>query len=186
MEKLTQNINIRTNLNIKKRLMDEASSLDMNMSEYVLLILQSHWDKKDQSLATTHQESTLSSQHQLSESELIISQLIAEKSELQEKLQAQNKSVWQEAMSTAKKLSEERIRREREAAIYEYQRSGGATIESATITSLQARLAAYETDLLKQVFNVVRQNPKVSDLPDVVQILTYQYFQQFIKPSIHD
>jgi len=67
MEKLTQNINIRTNLNIKKRLMDEASSLDMNMSEYVLLILQSHWDKKDQSLATTHQESTLSSQHQLSE-----------------------------------------------------------------------------------------------------------------------
>jgi hypothetical protein len=46
MEKLTQNINIRTNLNIKKRLMDEASSLDMNMSEYVLLILQSHWDKK--------------------------------------------------------------------------------------------------------------------------------------------
>jgi hypothetical protein len=51
-------------------------------------------------------------------------------------------------MSTAEKLSEERIRREREAAIYEYQRSGGATIESATITSLQARLV-----LMKQTFS---------------------------------
>lgn len=42
---LSANINVRTTLAIKKKLMDESDRRDMKMSEYVLFILETHWNK---------------------------------------------------------------------------------------------------------------------------------------------
>ena len=42
---LSTNINIRTTLDVKKKLMDESDKREMKMSEYVLFILETHWNK---------------------------------------------------------------------------------------------------------------------------------------------
>lgn len=42
------------------------------------------------------------------------------------------------------------------------------------------RLSLYETDTLNKVFQAVRQNTNIKDLPDVVQALVRQYYQQFL------
>ena len=46
---LSANINVRMTLDVKKKLMDEADRREMNMSEYVIFILETTWNKLNES-----------------------------------------------------------------------------------------------------------------------------------------
>ena len=102
MSELSQNINIRTTHEMKKKIMDESHRVSMNMSEYILFSIEDYWILKDS--GTTFQTNNA---EQLKFSELLsiaqtellmakneISQLLTDKNSLTETLHSQKNSIW--------------------------------------------------------------------------------------------
>lgn len=192
-EILSQNLNIRTTLAIKKRVMEEADKREMKMSEYILFILESFWNKSlknddDQELIEVRGE-LKQYQQDLMEAQAKVTTLTSENDKLEEALKNEPKGIWQEATETSAKLSEEFIQDERERAVRAYKQEHLSEIarnENFQIQLLSNRLKQYETPLLKSLFEITRHNPKVRDLPDVVSVLTQNYYQQFIQNQYHE
>lgn len=113
-QNLSANINIRTTLDVKKRLMDESDRREMKISEYLLFILESHWNKLDapieenNEMLQLHQE-LAELRKSLQETQSKVVELKIENTHLTERLSEVPKTVWQEAAETTKKLSEENI-----------------------------------------------------------------------------
>ncbi|MCU0466962.1 MAG: hypothetical protein MUF58_00030 [Arcicella sp.] len=189
---LSANINVRTTLEVKKKLMDEADRRDMKMSEYVLFILETHWNKLDapieenQELLQLHQE-LAEIRKKLQETQSKVIELKTENDQLLERLHEEPKTIWQEATETTNKLSEEHIQRQIDIALNGYQQQLREQLivnENQQIKILASRLQLYETPLLKSIFQVIsRSNQNIKDLPDIVAILTQFYYQEVIIPN---
>jgi regulator of replication initiation timing len=189
---LSANINVRTTLEVKKKLMDEADRRDMKMSEYVLFILETHWNKLDapieenQELLQLHQE-LAEMRKKLQETQSKVIELKTENDQLLERLHEEPKTIWQEATETTNKLSEEHIQRQIDIALSGYQQQLREQLivnENQQIKVLAGRLQLYETPLLKAIFNTLSQgNRNIKDLPDIVAVLTQHYYQEVIVPN---
>ena len=190
MSELTQNINVRTTHQMKKKVMDESHKRGMNMSEYILFSLEDYWNiiLQEKSHTSNDQEILrlttllLETQSELNSATTQLSQLSIGVGTIK------HKSVWQEANETAEKLTQERIDQEKAIAVQEFieqNLSKLLTTEEEKLQWYANRLRLYETEILKKVFGVARKNPKVKDLPDVVQILANQYYQQFLTQPRH-
>jgi hypothetical protein len=197
MSDLSQNINIRTTHQMKKKIMDESHRVTMNMSEYILFSMEDYWGMKDNGTTSqfnNEEQLRLSTLLSTTQSELLmakneISQLLTDKNSLTETLHSQKNSIWQEANETALRLSREHIEQEKTLAVQQFrEQSMNQIAHSDQQTQWYAnRLQQYETDMVKNIFDVTRQHPTLSqevrDLPDVVHYLAYQFHQQFLNPE---
>ena len=191
-QNLNTNINVRTTLDVKKKLMDESDRREMKMSEYVLFILESHWNKLDapieenNEMLQLHQE-LAEVRKNLQETQGKVVELKSENTQLTERLSDVPKTVWQEAAETTKKLSEENIQHQVNVALSSYQQQMTeqlAVNENQQIKILAGRLQLYETPLLKGIFSTLSQsNRNIKDLPDIVAVLTQHYYQEVIIPN---
>lgn len=189
---LSANINVRTTLDVKKKLMDEADKREMTMSEYVLFILETNWNKSNESPEQNSEilqlrEELTEINKALQEAQTHVIELTDKNSQLVESLSGEPKTLWQEAAETTNKLSEEHIQRQIDIALNGYQqqvREQLITNENQQIKILAGRLQLYETPLLKGIFNTLSQNNQnIKDLPDIVSVLTQHYYQEVIVPN---
>ena len=189
---LSANINVRTTLDVKKKLMDEADKREMTMSEYVLFILETNWNKLNESPEQNNEilqlrEELTEINKALHEAQIQVIELTDKNSQLVESLSGEPKTLWQEAADTTNKLSEEHIQRQIDIALNGYQqqvREQLITNENQQIKILAGRLQLYETPLLKGIFNTLSQNNQtIKDLPDIVSVLTQHYYQEVIVPN---
>lgn len=194
MSDLSQNINIRTTHEMKKKIMDESHRVTMNMSEYILFSIEDYWILKDSGITSqTNNAEQLKFSELLStaQTELLkakneISQLLTDKNSLTETLQSQKNSIWQEANETALRLSREHIEQEKMLAVQQFREQSLNQIAQSDqeVQWYVNRLQQYENDMVKNIFNLTRQHPTLSqeiqDLPNVVHYLAYQFHQQFL------
>lgn len=170
MAELTENINIRTTRDTKKKVMDEAAQIGINITEYVTYVLESYW--AEQSNVKEEKTAIQALESQLSAYQKRVEELTVEKEELLAK-------TAQEAMN----LSTEKIEKEKALAVQQFQEEANRVFNEEhlkVVQPLKERLKLYESHELKTVFEAVRSNPKIHDLPDVVNVLISQYYQQFI------
>ena len=189
---LSANINVRTTLVLKKKLMDEADKREMTMSEYILFILESNWNKLD---APREEYTEVLQLHQelgevrktLSETQQKVIEFKEINTQLKERLSDEPKTIWQEAAETTNKLSEQHIQRQVEIALNGYQQKLNEQLvinENQQIKNLADRIQLYETPLLKGIFSTLNQNNRsIRDLPDIVAVLTQHYYQEVIVPN---
>lgn len=188
MAELSQNINVRTTFQVKRKVMEESEKKEMKMSEYILYALESFWEDSSAANTSFLEQELNDTKAQLLEAQATVTTLTAKNKELEEVISEMPKGAWQEANETSKMLTEEFVRDECERAVREYQRQqlGEMTKnENLHIQNLASRLKLYETPLLKSLYEIVKHNPAVKDLPDVVSILTQNYYQQFIN-QVHE
>lgn len=189
MSDLSTNVNVRTTHEMKKRIMDEAHKRGMTISECILFSLEDYWNIIEKgNIANNSQLSTLlqETQAELNDAKTQIEDLKNEKNEL--KSNNGKKSFLREANETAGRLSQERIEQERAIAVREFVEENldkFANSDQAKLQFYTNRLSQYETDVLKEIFKVVRENTRIKDLPDVVQMLANIYYQQFINKNQH-
>lgn len=189
MSELSQNINVRTTHEMKKRIMDEAHKRGMTISECILFSLEDYWnlinkgdsrnDKENANLSVILQKT----QDELIEAQMLIEQLTNERNQLNDKFALTTKSVWQGAKETVEGLSQERIEQERGIAVREFIEENFHKLVNTDHEKIQfykSRIDLYETEVLKKVFQIVKRNPRIKDLPDVVEVLASQYYQQFL------
>lgn len=193
MSDLSQNINIRTTHEMKKKIMDESHRVSMNMSEYILFSIEDYWGLKDNgttSQSYNEEQLKLSALLSTAQTELLkakneISQLLTDKNSLTETLHSQKNSIWQEANETALRLSRENIEQEKTLAVQQFREQSLNQIAQSDqqVQWYANRLQQYENDMVKNIFNLTRQHPTLSqeiqDLPNVVHYLAYQFHQQF-------
>ena len=197
MSELSQNINIRTTHEMKKKIMDESHRVTMNMSEYILFSIEDYWILKDSgttSQTNNAEQLKFSELLSIAQTELLmakneISQLLTEKNSLTETLHSQKNSIWQEANETALRLSREHIEQEKMLAVQQFREQSLNQIAQSDqqVHWYVNRLQQYENDMVKNIFNLTRQHPTLSqeiqDLPNVVHYLAYQFHQQFLNPE---
>ena len=197
MSDLSQNINIRTTHQMKKKIMDESHRVTMNMSEYILFSMEDYWGMKDNgttSQSNNEEQQRLSALLSTTQTELLrakneISQLLTDKNSLTETLHAQKNSIWQEANETALRLSHQNIEQEKALAVQQFREQSLNQIAQSDqqVQWYANRLQQYENDMVKSIFNLTRQHPTLSqeiqDLPNVVHYLAYQFHQQFLNPA---
>ena len=189
---LSANINVRTTIDVKKRLMDESDKREMTMSEYVLFILESHWNKLDipreeyNEVLQLHQELG-EVRKNLYETQQKVIEFKEINTQLTERLSEEPKTIWQEAAETTNKLSEQHIQRQVEIALNGYQQKLNEQLvinENQQVKNLADRIQLYETPLLKGIFSTLSQNNRyIRDLPDIVAVLTQHYYQEVIVPN---
>ncbi|GGD73398.1 hypothetical protein GCM10011514_41820 [Emticicia aquatilis] len=169
--------------------MDEAHKRGMTISECILFSLEDYWDIIENGRKTDAKEYNKivfeleNTENELAMANRKLERLRVEKEELLQQHALATKSIWQEANETAERLSKERITQERAIAVREYIEENFSRTVNTDQEKLQwyaNRLSLYETDTLKKVFQAVRQNTNIKDLPDVVQALVKQYYQQFL------
>lgn len=151
--------------------------------------LEDYWNIIEKgNIANNSQLSTLlqETQAELNDAKTLIEDLKNEKNELKSKFSDGKKSFLREANETAKRLSRERIEQERAIAVREFIEENldkFANSDQAKLQFYTNRLSQYETEVLKEIFKVVRENTRIKDLPDVVQMLANIYYQQFINKN---
>lgn len=189
MSDLSTNVNVRTTHEMKKRIMDEAHKRGMTISECILFSLEDYWNIIEKgNIANNSQLSTLlqETQAELNAAKTQIEDLKNEKNELKSKFSNGKKSFLREANETAGRLSQERIEQVQAIAVREFIEENldkFANSDQAKLQFYTNRLSQYETDVLKEIFKVVRENTRIKDLPDVVQMLANIYYQQFINKN---
>ena len=189
MSELTQNINVRTTHEMKKRIMDEAHKRGMTLSECILFSLEDYWDIIENGRKTDDKEynelvfELENTENELAKATRQIERLTVEKEEFQQRHNLTTKSVWQGAKETVEGWSQERIEQERGIAVREFMEENFNKLVNTDHEKIQFyknRVTQYETEILKRVFQVVKRNPLVKDLPDVVEVLASEYYQQFL------
>jgi regulator of replication initiation timing len=189
---LSANINVRTTLDIKKKLMDESDKREMTMSEYVLFILETHWSKVNAPQEENNEilrlyEELAEVRKTLLETQSKVVELRGENSQLIERLSEEPKTVWQEAVEATDKLSEDNIQKRIDIALNLYRQQLREEIvinENQQINSLLYRIQLYETPLLQGIFRTLSaKNLNIRDMPDVVAVLTQHYYQEIIVPN---
>ena len=182
MSDLSQNINIRTTHQMKKKIMDESHRVTMNMSEYILFSMEDYWGMRNNgttSQSNNEEQQRLSALLSNTQSELLkakneISQLLSDKNSLAETLHSQKNSIWQEANETALRLSHQNIEQEKALAVQQFREQSLNQIAQSDqqVQWYANRLQQYENDMVKSIFNLTRQHPTLSqeiqDLPNVV------------------
>jgi hypothetical protein len=172
--------------------MDESDKREMTMSEYVLFILESHWNKLDiqpeenNEILQLHQE-LAGVRKTLYETQQKVIEFKEINVQLTERISEEPKTIWQEAAETTNKLSEQHIQRQVEIALNGYQQKLNEQLvinENQQIKNLADRIQLYETPLLKGIFNTLSPNNRsIRDLPDIVAVLTQHYYQEVIVPN---
>ena len=189
---LRANINVRTTLEVKKKLMDEADKREITMSDYILFILETNWNKLNESSEPNTEilqlrEDLAETNKALHEAQIQVIELTDKNSQLIGSLNGEPKTIWQEAAEATNKLSNEHIQRQIDIALNGYKQQLSEqliTNENQQIRILAGRLQLYETPLLKGIFNVLSQNNQnIKDLPDIVSVLTQHYYQEVIVPN---
>jgi len=177
MSELSQTINIRTTFEMKKRILANAEKQGMNQSEYILFAVESYL----KGISSANTEGILEVDN--SQISKLQEQLTATNNQLQqlkEDVAFEKKSILQEAADLAHKMSSERIQQAQAHAVRLYQEKNRSEVDISNqqVRVLQERIFAYETPLLKEVFNYTSQNPQIRDYPDVVYLLLHCYKQQ--------
>ena len=177
MSELTQTINIRTTFEMKKRILENAEKQGMNQSEYILFAVESYLKRISDQNSENILEVDNSELKQLQEQLAVTNNQLRQ---LKEDTAFEKKSILQEAVDLAHKMSSERIHQAQSQAVRLYQEKNRNEVDNTNqqIKILQERLFAYETPLLKEVFNYASQNPQIRDFPDVVHHLVHSYKQQ--------
>lgn len=190
---LSQNINVRMNLQTKKKIMEEAHHHEMNMSEYILFLLEDYWESNRQHEMTEEiqqlKELVTISQSEINEANSEINRLKTLINTTNESFDLEKKSIWNEAKETARKLAKRHIEQERIIAVREFKENHLSKLVSndrELVRQLRSRLQAYETNPLREVFEAVRHNESIRDLPDVVSALVNQYYQQLKETSSNE
>ena len=179
MSELPQIINIHTTFEMKKRILDHADKKGMNQSEFIIYAVESFLNGgNNQNPVESKLDIDNSFVQQLQE------QLATTTNQLrliQETMTSERKSILQEAVELAQRMATEKIQQAQTQAVRVYQEKTRNDFDATNkqISALQERLYAYETPLLKEVYNMVSQNPQIRDYPDVVYFLVHCYSQQF-------
>ena len=182
MSELTQTINIRTTFEMKKRILENAEKKGMNQSEYILFAVESYL----KGISTLNSESILEVDNiQLKQLQEQLAATNNQLRQMKEDTVFEKKSILQEANDLAHKMSSERVQQAQAQAVRNYQEKirGDGDNTNQQIMILRERLFAYETPLLKEVFNFAAQNPQIRDYPDVVYFLVHCYKQQIQQTS---
>ncbi len=177
MSDLTQSINIRTTFEMKKRILENAEKQSMNQSEYILFAVESYL----KGISGPNSEGILEVDNiQLKQLQEQLDATNNQLRQMREETAFEKKSILQEAADLAHKMSSERIQQAQTQAVRLYQEKSRSEVDNTNqqIKILQERLFAYETPLLKEVFNYASQNPQIRDFPDVVYFLVHCYKQQ--------
>ena len=177
MSDLTQTINIRTTFEMKKRILENAEKKGMNQSEYILFAVESYL----KGISSPNSESVLEVDNiQLKQLQEQLEATNNQLRQMREETAFEKKSILQEAADLAHKMSSERIQQAQAQAVRLYQEKNRSEVDNNNqqVRVLQERIFAYETPLLKEVFNYTSQNPQIRDYPDVVYFLLHCYKQQ--------
>jgi hypothetical protein len=190
---LSQNINIRMNLQTKKKIMEEAHHHEMNMSEYILFLLEDYWESNHENelKAESQQlkELVSVSQAEINEANAEINRLKTLLTTTHDNFNVEKNGIWDEAKATAQKLAKRHVEQERIIAVREFKENHLNKLVSndrEVVKQLRNRLVSYETNQLRELFEAVRHNETVRDLPDVVNALVGQYFKQLKEINEHD
>jgi hypothetical protein len=177
MSELTQTINLRTTFEMKKRILENAEQKGMNQSEYILFAVESYLKGVSPSMSQGNIERDNSQIIMLQEQLNIANQKLKT---LEETMATEKKSIWKEASDLANKMADEKIKQAQSQAVRQYQEKYREEVDltNQQFRMLQDRLFAYETPLLKQVFQFASQNPQIRDYPDVVHFLVHCYSKQ--------
>ena len=177
MSELSQTINIRTTFEMKKRILENAEKKGMNQSEYILFAVENYL----KGISSHNSESILEVDNiQLKQLQEQLAATNDQLRQMREETAFEKKSILQEAADLAHKMSSERIQQAQTQAVRLYQEKNRSEVDNTNqqIKILQERVYAYETPLLKEVFNFVSKNPQIRDYPDVVYFLVHCYKQQ--------
>ena len=177
MSDLTQSINIRTTFEMKKRILENAEKQGMNQSEYILFAVESYLKRiSDQNSESVLEVDNIQLKQLQEQLEATNNQL----RQMREETAFEKKSILQEAADLAHKMSSERIQQAQAQAVRLYQEKNRSEVDNNNqqVRVLQERIFAYETPLLKEIFNYSSQNPQIRDYPDVVYFLLHCYKQQ--------
>ncbi len=190
---LSQNINVRMNLQTKKKIMDEAHRSEMNMSEYILFLLEDYWESSHQNELNEEiqqlKELITTTQGELNEANSEADRLGRLLKSTNESFNAEKNGIWEEAKATANKLAQRHIEQERIIAVREFKENHLSKLVSSdreVVKQLRTRLGLYETNQLRKLFEAVRHNETIRDLPDVVQALVSQYIKQTKATNDHE
>lgn len=162
---------------MKKRILENAEKKGMNQSEYILFAVESYL----KGISSPDSESILEVDNiQMKQLQEQLAATNNQIRQMKENAVFEKKSILQEAADLAHKMSSERIQQAQAQAVRIYQEKSRSEVDNTNqqIRILQERLFAYETPLLKEVFNCTSQNPQIRDYPDVVYLLLHCYKQQ--------
>jgi predicted DNA-binding protein len=182
MSELSQTINIRTTFEMKKRILDNAEKKGMNQSEYILFAVESYLKNVNNPAASQTNNEVDNSQITLLQVQLDAAN--QKLKTMEDHVVLEKKSIWQEATDLANRITSEKIQQAQSQAVREYQEKYREEMDltNQQFKMLQDRLFAYETPLLKQVFQFASQNHQIRDYPDVVYFLVHCYSKQ-INPT---
>lgn len=163
-QKKTESISFRTTPAVKMKLAARATSLHMDMSEYIHAAVLDHQEMMEQNQAAKTDA---------------------------ERLRQENRGLLAQAQELAEKvLTKDREKQIREAAIREFQekqiKNGLKSPYIEVNKDLKRRVDAYETLALKAIFDKVRgqvarigmRKVTINDLPDLVAVLADVYQAQ--------
>ena len=156
-QKKTESVSFRVTPAVKMKLAARATSLHMDLSEYIHAAVLDHQEMMEQSQATKTDA---------------------------ERLRQENRGLLTQAQELAEKvLTKDREKQIREAAIREFQekqiKNGLKSPYIEVNKDLKRRVEAYETPALKALFETVRgkvarfgvRRVPINDLPDLVAVL---------------
>lgn len=178
MSELTQTINLRTTFEMKKWILDNAEKKGMNQSEYILFAVESYLKGVSNPIMSEPNIEVDNNQINILQGQLDIAN--QKLKTLEETMALEKKSIWQEATDLANRVVSEKIQQAQSQAVREYQEKYRDEVDftNQQIKMLQDRLFAYETPLLKQVFQFAAHNHQIRDYPDVVYFLVHCYSKQ--------
>lgn len=203
MNELSQNVNIRTSYDFKRKVMAEANERRMRMSEYLTNLIQDYWEMeekgelKSSAFENVEYEKELKNyQVKLEEKARKIKTLESKINSYEEKfedfqnnyqssvLEKSNRILEQWKQSELKRIENE-IKEQKNAELDTLNKLYLKTKENYYENS--ARLERYETDLLMETFDFVNGQSNedvVADMPTLVNILVTMYYNQFILPTL--
>ncbi|MFC3812847.1 hypothetical protein [Lacihabitans lacunae] len=204
MNELSQNVNIRTSYDFKRKVMAEANERRMRMSEYLTNLIQDYWEMEEKGELKSskfeneeYEKELKNYQVKLEEKARKIKTLESKINSYEEKfedfqnnyqssvLEKSNRILEQWKQSELKRIENE-IKEQKNAELDTLNKLYLKTKENYYENS--ARLERYETDLLMETFDFVNGQSNedvVADMPTLVNILVTMYYNQFILPTLN-
>ncbi len=205
MSELTQNINVRMTHQMKKRIMDEAYKREMKLSEYILFLIQDHWENeseiqkiKESKVEEIHlddseidnfdyKEMYLDADKDIDRLEMYVCRYleIFEENAIKIEKPAQFTSLVKRLKAIEDSSLEEVAAREMDPKLIIGipQNANQLALNKQKIDWQETRIKAYETPSIIRIFHLT-QGPSyfshnIKDLPDVVNFLATAYSQQY-------
>jgi hypothetical protein len=204
MNELSQNVNIRTSYDFKRKIMAEANERRMRMSEYLTNIIQDYWEMeekgelKSSAFENEEYEKELKNyQVKLEEKARKIKALENKINSYEEKFEDFQNNYQSSVLEKSKRILEQWKQSELKRIENEIKEQKNAELNTLNMLYLaeqkdaresSALVERYETDLLMETFDFVNNQSDedvVADMPTLVNILVTLYYNQFILPNLN-